>query len=73
MTKTGVDESAWKEAVVIGADKFTDPSDYEGVCVHFRDCNPSYCAVLASARTYGEANLMSACGGFTEGCRLFRI
>jgi hypothetical protein len=73
MTKTGIDEVAWKDAVEIGADEFTDPSDYEGVCIHFRNCKPSYCAASGCGRTPSEGKAMSECQGYLEGCRMFRV
>jgi hypothetical protein len=69
----GIDKEAWDEAVRIGADEFTDPSDYEGTCVHFRDCTPTYCAVSGGARTPTEGKMMDDCKGYLEGCRFFRV
>jgi hypothetical protein len=73
MTKTGIDEVAWKDAVEIGADEFTDPSDYEGVCIHFSNYKPSYCEVSGCGRTPSEGKSMSECEGYLEGCRMFRV
>ena len=69
----GVDKAAWDKAVLIGADEFTNPSDYEGVCIHFRNCKPLYCAASGCARTPSEGKAMSECQGCLEGCRMFRV
>jgi hypothetical protein len=71
--KTGIDENAWKHAVVIGADEFTDPSDYEGTCQYYSGAKPGFCRMNSCARTPSEGKAMSDCEGYLEGCRFFKV